>query len=64
MESLTPQEVPAFTYQLLRLCKHQHGKSIILRLNTYFGKRLYKNVHNTNHSSEETIPDSMDLIGN
>lgn len=53
-EKLTPQEIPAFVYQLLKLCKHQHGRVIFLRLQTYFNLRAYNNV-NRNENSPDFI---------
>ncbi|KAG5900127.1 hypothetical protein JTB14_012800 [Gonioctena quinquepunctata] len=58
LEKLTPQEIPAFIYQLLRLCKQQNGRSMFLRLQNYFGVRIY-----SNSKIDEDSPDSniMDL---
>ncbi|XP_044756769.1 Fanconi anemia group I protein [Coccinella septempunctata] len=44
MESLMPQEVPSFTYQLLRFCKTQCFLSVVIMLQQYFGLRLYKAI--------------------
>lgn len=57
MEKLVPQEIPAFVYQLLRLCKAQHGKVIFFRLQTYFNTKVYYNANDN-----ENNPESMDLI--
>lgn len=57
MEKLIPQEIPAFVYQLLRLCKQQHGKVIFLKLQTYFTLRVYDNVNDN-----EDSPNILDLI--
>ncbi|XP_050507093.1 Fanconi anemia group I protein homolog [Diabrotica virgifera virgifera] len=54
---LIPQEIPAFVYQLLRLCKNQNGKSIFLKLQSYFGLRIYNNAN----AQAESSPDSMSL---
>ncbi|XP_072384850.1 Fanconi anemia group I protein homolog [Diabrotica undecimpunctata] len=54
---LIPQEIPAFVYQLLRLCKEQNGKSIFLKLQSYFGLRIYNNAN----AHTENSPDSMSL---
>ncbi|XP_056642069.1 Fanconi anemia group I protein isoform X1 [Diorhabda sublineata] len=60
IEKLTPQEIPTFIYQLLRLCKQQNGKSVFLKLHHYFNLRIHQNANNMSEDS----PDSMcfDLI--
>lgn len=62
MEKLTCQELPAFVYQLLKLCRYQNSRSIFLRLQYYFGTRVYSRLH----VNQETNSDStnMDVIGN
>lgn len=57
IEKLIPQEIPPFVYQLLRLCKAQHGRVIFFKLQTYFNLRVYENA-NTNENS----PEFLDLI--
>lgn len=44
MEKLTCEEIPAFTYQLLKLCSTQNSRCIFLRLQYYFSNRVYKNL--------------------
>lgn len=63
MDKLTPQEIPAFTYQLLKLCKHQHGRGVFLRLQTYFNTRMYNNL-NEMESESNSEKSSLDIIGN
>ncbi|GLV41723.1 Fanconi anemia complementation group I [Carabus blaptoides fortunei] len=44
MEKLTCDEIPAFTYQLLKLCSTQNSRNIFLRLQYYFSNRVYKKL--------------------
>nr|XP_023013240.1 Fanconi anemia group I protein homolog [Leptinotarsa decemlineata] len=55
IEKLTAQEIPAFIYQLLRLCKQQNGRSMFLRLQNYFGVRIYSTSKVDEDSSESTM---------
>ncbi|XP_018318528.1 Fanconi anemia group I protein [Agrilus planipennis] len=61
MEKLTCQELPAFVYQLLKLCRNQNGRSIFLRLQNYFSRRVYSKVTSNVDSNSERS--SMDIIG-
>lgn len=63
IEKLTPQEIPAFIYQLLRLCKQQNSRAIFIRLQNYFGLRIYSNTNLVNESSPETNSINLDIIG-
>uniref|UniRef100_A0A1Y1K0T8 Fanconi anemia group I protein n=1 Tax=Photinus pyralis TaxID=7054 RepID=A0A1Y1K0T8_PHOPY len=60
MEKLTCQELPAFVYQLLKLCRYQNCRSIYLRLQNYFGTRTYSKPDRLCNSESET-PD-LDII--
>lgn len=60
IEKMTPQEIPAFIHQLLRLCKQYNGKSIFIRLQSYFGLRIYNNASLNSESSESN---DFDAIG-
>lgn len=62
MEKLTPQEIPAFIYQLLKLCKYQHGKVVFVGLQNYFSIRIY---NNTKMPDSESNSEGMnlDIIG-
>lgn len=62
IEKMTPQEIPAFVHQLLRLCKQYNGRSIFLRLQSYFGLRIYNNA-NLNSDSSESNTNDFDAIG-
>ncbi|KAK5650021.1 hypothetical protein RI129_001050 [Pyrocoelia pectoralis] len=61
MEKLTCQELPAFVYQLLKLCRYQNCRSIYLRLQNYFGTRTYNRLDRVGQSDSES-PD-LDAIG-
>lgn len=63
IEKLTAQELPAFVYQLLRLCKQQNSRAIFLRLQNYFGLRIYNNTNFANESSPESNSINFDIIG-
>nr|XP_022920063.1 Fanconi anemia group I protein-like [Onthophagus taurus] len=56
-EKLTPQEIPTFTYNLLKLCRHQNNKLIFFCLQHYFGTRIYSTTLECESNSE-----SLDLI--
>lgn len=62
MEKLTPQEVPPFVYQLLRLCRHQNSRAVFLKLQNYFGLRIYNNARFENSNSSSSMSD-LDTIG-
>ncbi|KAK9874973.1 hypothetical protein WA026_005789 [Henosepilachna vigintioctopunctata] len=55
IEKLTPQEIPGFVYQLLKLCKDHNLKSIIIRLQTYFGLRIYETSSVISLASSESV---------
>lgn len=59
LEKLTPQEVPAFVYQMLKLCKHQNSIGLFLRLQTYFSNKVYSRL-----STPESESMELDVIGN
>nr|CAI5817017.1 unnamed protein product [Callosobruchus analis] len=59
IEKLTPQELPSFVYQLLRLCKQESARSVFVKLQNYFGLRIYNSSSDTNSLS---TTNSMDLI--
>lgn len=61
MEKLTCQEVPAFVYQLLKLCHSQNSRSIFLRLQNYFGTRIYSKLNVNQFSDSEST--NLDTIG-
>lgn len=63
IEKLTPQEIPAFVYHLLRLCKQQNGRALFLRLQNYFGLRIYNN-ENLSDINSESNSTNLDAIGN
>lgn len=62
MEKLTPQEIPSFIYQLLKLCRFQNSKVIFLRLQNYFGSRVYQNTK-TSDSESNSESMNLDVIG-
>ncbi|KAF5299517.1 hypothetical protein FQR65_LT01100 [Abscondita terminalis] len=65
MEKLTCQELPAFVYQMLKLCRYQNSKSIFLRLQYYFGTRIYSRMDVIQQSdSENTNIDAIDDASN
>ncbi|KAK4882809.1 hypothetical protein RN001_006128 [Aquatica leii] len=65
MEKLTCQELPAFIYQMLKLCRYQNSRSIFLRLQYYFGVRIYSRKELTaNSDSESTNIDAIDDTAN
>ncbi|GJQ77090.1 FANCI [Trypoxylus dichotomus] len=59
LEKLTPQEIPAFVYQILRFCRNQNSRLVFHKLQEYFGLRIYMNIL-SNDSSEDTISDTLD----
>lgn len=58
LEKLTPQEVPAFIYQMLKLCKDQNSTGLFLRLQSYFGNKVYSRL-----STPESESMELDIIG-
>lgn len=62
IEKLTPQEVPSFVYQLLRLCHHQNSRYVFLKLQQYFGLRIYCGLNFTRMCNNENSSD-LDVIG-
>ncbi|KAJ8938554.1 hypothetical protein NQ314_011443 [Rhamnusium bicolor] len=62
IEKMTSQEIPAFVYQLLRLCKQQNGRSIFLKLQSYFGLRIYNNRNFNSDSSSDSNVNDFDAI--
>ncbi|CAH2009829.1 unnamed protein product [Acanthoscelides obtectus] len=58
IEKLTPQELPSFVYQLLRLCKQDSARSVFVKLQNYFGLRIY----NSSTEISSASANSMDLI--
>ncbi|XP_018565780.1 Fanconi anemia group I protein [Anoplophora glabripennis] len=64
IEKMTPQEIPAFIHQLLRLCKQYNGKSIFIRLQSYFGLRIYNNANLNSDSSESNDFDAIESTNN
>lgn len=58
MEKLTPQEVPAFVYQMLKLCRHQNSRGLFLRLQHYFGNKVYSRLGTPDSESMD-----LDAIG-
>ncbi|KAF2901837.1 hypothetical protein ILUMI_04348 [Ignelater luminosus] len=61
MEKLTCQEIPAFVYQLLKLCRYQNSRSIFLRLQYYFGTRVYSRLHINQEANSDST--NVDVIG-
>ncbi|CAG9823300.1 unnamed protein product [Phaedon cochleariae] len=61
LEKLTPQEIPSFVYQMLKLCKSQNGKSLFLRLQNYFGIHVYNNSKIQDEDSDSMTVD-LDAI--
>ncbi|XP_060518299.1 Fanconi anemia group I protein isoform X2 [Cylas formicarius] len=59
---MTPQEIPPFVYQLLRLCRHHNSKIVFIKLNYYFNLRVYINP-NFSRPSNSDSPD-LDIIEN
>lgn len=59
LEKLTPQEVPAFVYQMLKLCRHHDSKGFFMRLQNYFGNKVYSRL-----STPESESMELDIIGN
>ncbi|KAJ8921771.1 hypothetical protein NQ315_008396 [Exocentrus adspersus] len=64
LEKMTPQELPAFVHQLLKFCKQYNGRSIFLRLQSYFGIRIYNNAALNSISSSESNSNNFDTIEN
>lgn len=58
LENLMPQEVPAFAYQMLKLCRHQNAKSLFMKLQSYFGNKVYSRL-----STPESESMELDIIG-
>lgn len=58
-EKLTPQELPAFVHQMLKLCKDQHSNLIFEKLQRYFHNRIYSRKNNQELSSSESTVDSI-----
>lgn len=58
LEKLTPQEVPAFVYQMLKLCKQQNNIGLFVRLQSYFGNKVYSRL-----TTPETESMELDVIG-
>lgn len=58
LEKLIPQEVPAFVYQMLKLCKSQNGRGLFLRLQSYFSNKVYSRLSTPDSESME-----LDVIG-
>ncbi|KAH1013955.1 hypothetical protein HUJ04_002869 [Dendroctonus ponderosae] len=63
IEKLTPQEVPSFVYQLLRLCHHQNSRYVFLKLQHYFGLRIYCGSNFKRMCNNDNSPD-LDVIEN
>jgi hypothetical protein len=61
LEKMTPQEIPPFIYQLLRLCKHNNSRIIFLKLQQYFGLRYNENLANETDSNSDST--QFDIIG-
>lgn len=61
MEKMTPQEIPSFVYQLLCLCSTRNSRCIFLRLQNYFGARIYEIMPPQNDNNSDNT--DMDLIG-
>lgn len=59
LEKLTPQEIPAFAYQILRLCKNTSVRLFFLRLQNYFGLRIY----DQHRDSDSDLSEMVDGIG-
>lgn len=55
IEKLTPQELPAFVYQILRFCQSQNSKLVFHKLREYFGLRIYSNQLNSGSSNSDSI---------
>lgn len=62
MEKLTPQEIPAFVYQLLKLCRYQNSRILFVRLQNYFGIRVYSNIQMSD-SENNSEGMNLDVIG-
>jgi Fanconi anemia group I protein len=60
LEKMTPQEIPPFIYQLLRLCKHNNSRIIFLKLQQYFGLRYNENLANEIDSNSDST--QFDII--
>ncbi|KAF5276046.1 hypothetical protein FQA39_LY00842 [Lamprigera yunnana] len=60
MEKLTCQELPPFVYQMLKLCQFQNSRSIFLRLQYYFGVRIYNRKNFIQNS--DSVTTSVDSI--
>jgi Fanconi anemia group I protein len=60
LEKMTPQEIPPFIYQLLRLCKHNNSRIIFLKLQQYFGLRYNENLANETDSNSDST--QFDII--
>ena len=59
IDELIPQELPTFIYQLLKLCRFQSSKCIFIKLQHYFGSKIYDSVN----VGLETNSVDLDLIG-
>ncbi|KAJ8983001.1 hypothetical protein NQ317_014296 [Molorchus minor] len=64
IEKMSPQEIPAFIYQLLKLCKQYNSRSVFLKLQLYFGSRIYNNANLNSNSSSDTNTNDLDVIEN
>ncbi|KAL1497009.1 hypothetical protein ABEB36_008041 [Hypothenemus hampei] len=53
IEKLVPQEVPPLLYQLLKLCRHQNGRRVFVKLQQYFGLKIYSNLSANSESTPE-----------
>lgn len=58
LEKLTCQEVPAFVYQMLKLCRYQNSRGLFIRLQKYFENKVYSRL---NTPDSETA--DFDVIG-
>ncbi|KAL3277410.1 hypothetical protein HHI36_012759 [Cryptolaemus montrouzieri] len=55
IEKLTSQELPGFVFQLLKLCRDHHFKLVVVKLQTYFGMRIYDMSSIISCSSSDTV---------
>ncbi|CAH0559213.1 unnamed protein product [Brassicogethes aeneus] len=60
IEKLTPLEVPAFIHQILKLCKNNSIRSIFLKLQNYFGVRIYEQNIDSDNNSDSTVLDEIE----
>lgn len=58
---MTPQEIPAFVYQLLRLCKNSNSRLVFFKLQHYLGLRYYNKLRDETRTNSDSM--EMDLIG-